>query len=75
VAGRAEKRLGGHRPAGWDEARYLAANPAARIVRHRPGDYRSGYAHYAAVGQRQELQGGFGLPPASLDKTRARWRD
>jgi hypothetical protein len=72
VAGRAEKRLGGFRPGGWNEANYLSRNSAARI-RLALGEYSDGYAHYAAVGQKQGLLGGF--PPADFSEALLqRWR-
>jgi hypothetical protein len=63
--------MGGFLPDGWNEANYLSRNPDARI-RLALGEYGDGYSHYAAVGQKQGLTGGF--PHADLsDALLSRW--
>ena len=63
--------LGGFQPADWNEAGYLAANPEAGIE-IALGAFRTGYLHYAAVGQARGLAGG--LPPADpTEWLRLRW--
>src|SRR4029077_17202462 len=64
-------RLGGYRPAEWDDEDYLARNPAARI-RVALGEYSSGYGHYLAAGQSQGRLGGF-RPATLLERWQLRW--
>ena len=56
---------------GWNEAGYLAANPAVRIALAR-GQYRSGFEHYVAVGRDRGLLGGY---PAgdTAERLRLQW--
>ena len=71
IIGRKEGRLGGFPLPGWNEAGYLAANPAVRIAIAR-GQYRTGFVHYAAIGRSEGRVGG--LPPASLlEWLKLRW--
>ena len=71
IIGRKEGRLGGFPLPGWNEAGYLAANPAVRIAIVR-GQYRSGFLHYAAVGRSDGRVGG--VPPATLlEWLKLRW--
>ena len=56
AAGKAEGRIGGFIPDGWNEERYLKHNMGANIA-VAAGRYGSGFVHYSAVGKTNRLVG------------------